>query len=110
MAIGSAVVSWLIVDARTKAKLSFLEDKVEGLAGRMDEQGKSLYSRSSTHDLGIGRLEQSCEEMRRGMERLEETKASRELVDNITDQLATLRADIDKRFDRLERLIEQRGH
>jgi len=98
VAICGAVLSWLLSDARTKTRL-------EGAYAVINEQAKAIEKNHG----GIRELELQgarSQQDRLEMHRQLEGKASRESVDGFRSELTTLRIDMDKRFDRLERLLE----
>lgn len=107
--IGPMIVAglgWLLTDTRAKAKISFLEPTIE-------KTKNDLTSFQHEHQLQLKGMElkqaesyQERQELRRLIERLEETKASREAVDGFRNEINILRVDMDKRFDRLEKMLQ----
>lgn len=70
VSISGSFVAWLMADARSKAKISFLEKQID---------------------------------------RIDASKASKDVVDGLRTEIATLRTDMEKRFDKLERMLESLG-
>ena len=76
---------------------------------RFDQDRESLAALTAgvtALNLSVARSEQDRIEIHRTMQRIDESKASKEMVDAFRGEFATLRGDIDKRFDKLERLLE----
>lgn len=101
--LGSFLV-WLIGDARSKTKQAYIESELAGQAKLVEELTKTNASRIGGLEVGVAYLKQEASELRRMIE----TKASREAVDAFKGEFMTLRTDMDRRFDKLERLLEQR--
>ncbi len=91
-----SLISGLIADTRSKTRVQVMTEKINPLESNLSE---SL--------LKIARLEQTIQEFTRVIDRLDNTKASREVVDGIKNDISIFRIDMDKRFDRLERLIQE---
>ena len=98
-------ISWLLADARSKARLLFLEDNLKTLKAEHETLDKSAMERLAYIDVRMARSEQDRLEIHRILERLDSVKASKEIVDSFRTEVANLRTDIDRRFDNLERLL-----
>jgi len=111
-AIGGSVVAWLVADTRSKARMGFMDEKVAGHAKELGSVRKDADIAGAKKDMRLAALEiksAECEaaqrELHRAVERIEEQKASKELFDSFRTEVTTMRQDMDRRFDRLERLI-----
>ena len=108
----SSAAAWITADARGRARLASAEEKLTQAKADHIADVAALASKDVAFDSRIGMLEvqmartiQDREDLHRSVTRLEDTKASREAVEGIRAELATFRGDMDKRFDRLERLL-----
>jgi len=102
----TAGVAWLVADARAKTRLSFLEDKISLVMVDLDKTAQDSRKRISAVELELSRGEQARKEITNNVNRIDNTKASKELVDGFRNEIQTLKSDMDKRFDRIERLLE----
>lgn len=108
IAVASPLISWLVADARSKARSVFTEEKVAEAKAQWDTSRESHESRIAELELNAARSAQDRLDIRRVTDRLDTTKASKELVDGFRSEIQSIRADMDKRFDRLERILERR--
>jgi gas vesicle protein len=104
--IGGSFVAWLVADARSKTRWSYTEEKVSQIKKEHDHVIDVLQERASSLEIKTARAEQERAEFNRNLERLDATKASKEVVDAFRNEVSSLRADMDKRFDRIERMLE----
>ena len=102
----SPFVGWLVSDSKGKARAAFLEEKVAALKGDFENGKADLVVRTAALEIALARSEQDRLEIHRTIERIDEQKASRETVDGFRADLTAIKADMDKRFDKLERMIE----
>lgn len=93
--------SWFANDAKGRQRLQYVEER---LTGAETERATAL-ARIAAVDVSLARSQGDRDELHRQVERLELTKASREVVDGIRQEIHTFRGDMDKRFDRLEQLV-----
>ena len=106
--VGGLLV-WLLADTRSKARLQFLEEKVQAAKLAADIPLLDLTTRSHALECQIARSDQDRLELHRGLDRLEQSKASKDVLDLLKTDLERLEALMEKRFDRLERIIENRA-
>lgn len=106
VAVVTAGVAWLVADARAKTRLAFLEDKLDLIETDLDKTAQDSRRRISDIELELSRGEQARKEITNNVNRIDSTKASKELVDGLRNEIQTLKSDMDKRFDRIERLLE----
>lgn len=105
------LISFLVADARSKARLDSMFNESETLKKALvaaQTERTLITNRQATVDAFVMRSEQDRNELRRLIDRLDDSKASKEIFESFRSEFVTLRADFDKRFDRLERLLE--GH
>ena len=110
-AIGGVVaagVAWLIADARIKTRLTFMEEKVDLVTGDIEKVSEESQKRISLLELATAKNEQAHIETTNNILRLDTTKASKEIVEGFRNEIHTLKSDMDKRFDRIERLLEKK--
>lgn len=98
----SATISWLLSDARSKARIAYVETRLNHLETNLEKAVEEL----TKSNLKIASGDQERLDFQRQLARLDSMKASRDLVDSIKTDLTNFRTDIDKRFDRIERLLE----
>lgn len=59
--------------------------------------------------VGYGSIRARVTAAEKAVDKLDETKASKEFADGLKAKIAELKADLDKRFDHLEDLIRNSG-
>jgi len=106
LSVGSSAVGWLISDARSKGRIAYIEEKTEATGKNHDSSLQLHGTRLSEIEINCARSDQERAEIHRMIERLDASKASKEVVDGFRSEVANLRIDMDRRFDRIERLIE----
>lgn len=89
-------------DGKKATRIEVLAEHFETIQGSHDD----LLLRVNAIEITHARSEQDAVELRRMIDRIDNTKASKEVVDGFRTEVSGLRADMDKRFDRIERLIE----
>ena len=104
----AAGVAWLIADARIKTRLTFMEEKVDLVTGDIEKVSEESQKRISLLELATAKNEQAHIETTNNILRLDTTKASKEIVEGFRNEIHTLKSDMDKRFDRIERLLEKK--
>lgn len=100
------LIGWLVSDSKAKAREGFLEERVTALKQDVESGNAALVVRTSALEVALARSQQDREEIHRAIERIDDQKASRETVDGFRADLTAIKADMDKRFDKLERMIE----
>ena len=100
-----SVVAWLMADARSKARMTYIEERMHALEAQQDYIAKTVLERLGNSEVKLARTEQDRIEIHRLIERLDANKASKEIVDSFRAEVGNLRSDIDRRFDNLERLL-----
>ena len=104
----AAGVAWLIADARIKTRLTVMEEKVDLVTGDIEKVSEESQKRISLLELATAKNEQAHIETTNNILRLDTTKASKEIVEGFRNEIHTLKSDMDKRFDRIERLLEKK--
>ena len=102
--VATGLIAWIASDARSKARAEATEKELAALSA----EGVALAGRVSAVEVALARCEADRSETHRALSRLDDSKASKDVVDGLGKQIATLREDMDKRFDRLERLLSAR--
>jgi hypothetical protein len=106
VSVGISLAVWLVADARSKARVAFIDEEFSKLQ-RIHAQSQSEFHRTvGEMQIKLGKSEQDRAEIHKQIERIDNVKASKEVVDGFKNEMHILRADMDKRFDRLERLLE----
>lgn len=105
IAVVGSITAWLLADARSKARIEFIEEKVNGVKSTLEIVAGTSQQRISSVELFQARSEQDRVEIHSNLVRLENGKASKDLVDSLRSDVNNLKLDMDKRFDRLERII-----
>ncbi len=100
--VGTAFIAWIASDARSKARAEAADKELAAVK----TENMALAGRVSALEVGLARCEADRSETHRSLDRLDDGKASKDVVDGLGKQIATLRDDMDKRFDRLERLLQ----
>jgi hypothetical protein len=104
----AAIIAWLIADAKSKSRIAFVEERLASVKTVIDTVAADSQGRISAIEVSLARSEQDRYELRRSLDRLDQSKASKEVSDIFSGQLASLRLDMDKRFDRIERILEKK--
>jgi len=102
LAIMGAAGAWLLADAKFKARILTLEEKIVS--------GESFQTAFQTK-LDVMTIQSAASiadrvELHRQVDKLDSTKASKEMVEAFKQEITILRMEMDKRFDRLDRLME----
>jgi hypothetical protein len=97
-----AAGAWLLADAKFKARILTLEEKIVS--------GESFQTAFQTK-LDVMTIQSAASiadrvELHRQVDKLDSTKASKEMVEAFKQEITILRMEMDKRFDRLDRLME----
>jgi len=98
-----SAIGWIVADTRSKSRLTYAEEKLYTLRKAAD----SALDQCSHLALDAARSQQDRQEIHRIMDRLDSQKASKEIVDGFRAEVANLRIDMDKRFDRIERMLSK---
>lgn len=97
-----SLIGYLMSDARNKVNLENL---------RKDAEEAKKIAAESTHkvaelEIALAKSQTDRESLWRQVEKLDTGKVSKEVFDGLSNSIHVLRSDFDKRFDRVERLIE----
>jgi len=103
--LGSSVVAWLLADSKSKSRLGFMEERVVEIKAQQENDHKSCQEKLSSLQIQEAKSQQENEEMHRSIDRLDNAKASKDVVQGLSNQISTLQDEIDRRFDRLEKLV-----
>lgn len=106
------VVGLVLAGITGLASILYADQKVKGrLEGQVEKQKGSDQRISDIEDqerVNIGEhsaLKTTVQWLATQIERIDEQKASKEVVDGFRREVSELKFDMDKRFDKLERLI-----
>ena len=105
-ALTGTIISWLMTDAKTKGRLIFIEERFNQAQEAHAKLAHAFNNKVAIYEVKIAKSEQDREAIHTLFNRLETSKASKEVVDGFRFELQTLRVDMDRRFDRIERLLE----
>lgn len=108
LAVISSLIAWFVADVRSKSRLTYMSEQLNEMETKMKEGGRDYQLRLSALERSGVLSDQDRSDLHRWVDRLDATKASKEVVDGIRSDISGLKADIDKRFDKLERLLENR--
>lgn len=100
-------LSWYHNDTQSKTRFEYTEDSLETLEKNFKEKIDNLAEKASHAEKFEATVLSERAELMREIARLDNTKASKEVADNFRNEIITLRQDIDKRFDKIERLLER---
>lgn len=107
--LGAGFLGWLMADSKNKGRVSAVIERTDTAIGAIEKSATHSQERISALEINMARSDQSRIDIYRVLERLDATKASKEVVDSFRIEITSLRTDMDKRFDRIERLLEQKG-
>jgi len=102
----TTALAWLWGDAKSKARAQFTEEKLKVLNEKYEAMNKDYSERVNSLEQSLVKTEQIGKEVHSALQRLDDSKASKEIVGTFKDDIQLIRNDIDKRFDKLERMIE----
>lgn len=112
IAIGFSILSgllvWLSGDARSKTRAASLEEKVNDFAVTTNLNLTTLESRMREMEVSLATSRQDRADLHSAYDRLDEQKASKELVDGLRSEIQNMRTDFDKRFDKLESILSRK--
>ena len=104
----AAGIAWLLADTRSKSRIGFMEEKLGLVTGELEKMSIDSQKRIGMLELSNAKNEQAHIETNNNITRLDSTKASKEIVEGFRNEIQTLKTDMDKRFDRIERLLEKK--
>jgi hypothetical protein len=106
LALIGAIVAWLIADSSFKTRILALEEKVS--SNKISIDNHTALSQAKFEAIAVQNTAsiQDRAELHRITDRLESSKASKEVVEGFKQEVTILRLEMDKRFDRLDRLME----
>lgn len=104
--IAGVIITWLIADAGFKAKMSSLEEKVTTNKTIAESKLTDAENKLGLVIIQNARSEQDRSELHNLVEKLEVSKASKDVVDGFKSEINNLKAEMANRFDRLDRLME----
>jgi len=107
IAVAGPVASWLLSDARSKSRLAFVEEKLTAIKEESGSATKSNSDRLNLLEVDMARCSQDRGDIHKMIERVDSQKASREVVDGIRDDLRNFKVALEKRFDRMESMLER---
>lgn len=106
----AGLLAWYAADVRSKQRLVFVEERMRKVEDKQDDYSTVAQQRLGKLDERVLMCDQDRVDLRRSIDRIDATKASKEVVDGIRNDISGLKMDIDKRFDKLERMLENRHH
>lgn len=108
VSIGGSLVAWLMADTRSKTRLQYGEEKMNALERNCERDNLQGQAKFGALEVAMAKSEQDRREIHRIIERLDSSKASKELVEAMRSDLGQFKLDMDRRFDRLERLLMEK--
>lgn len=97
-----SVIGYLMSGARSDVNVETL--KVEAVEAK--KLAAECSHKVSEIEIALAKSQTDRESLWRQVEKLEAGKVSKEVFDGLRSEITVLRSDFDKRFDRVERLIE----
>jgi hypothetical protein len=104
--LAGVIITWLIADAGFKAKTGALEEKVLATKVITEATLADLQNKLGTVVIQNARSEQDRSELHNLVDKLEISKASKDVVDGFKNEVASFKSEMDKRFDRIDRFME----
>ena len=101
--IFAAGATWLLADARGKGR----SDALEAVAAERQRAAEAIAGKVGVLEVQLGMSKQAWEEVHRGLDRIDAQKASREAVDGVRTEIASLRQHIDTRLESLQQDIRE---
>lgn len=122
LGVGGAALAWLLADARSKARLQYGEERMTKLEAKLekgldllamqnercDSEHSETVERVAAAEVRLAKFDQSQTETIRSIDKLEAGKASKELLEALRIEIQQVKLDIDKRFDKLERILDRK--
>lgn len=103
LSILAPVVVWLLNDTRSKTRLLFVETRLTA----SDVLCTANQTRIAALEIAQAESTQDRAALHAEITKIDATKASKESLDGFAREVAALRGDMDKRFDKLERILER---
>lgn len=103
LSILAPIVIWLLNDTRSKTRLLFLEARLSA----SDALCGANQTRIAALEIAQAESTQDRAALHGEINKIDATKASKESLDGFAREVAALRGDMDKRFDKLERMLER---
>jgi len=107
IAVAGPVAAWLLSDARSKARLAFVEEKLNAIKEESGSTTRNNSNRLNLLEVDMARCSQDRSEIHKLIDRVDTQKASREVVDGIRDDLQNFKVALEKRFDKMEAMLER---
>ena len=104
------LVTWLIADTRSKSRLIFMEERVNSANLAQNSHISLLTSKVSSLEVNESACAQDRLSLHGEVSRLDSSKASKDVVDTLRQDIDRLRETVDRRCDRLEALIEKKNN
>ena len=104
--LAGVIITWLVADAGFKAKTGALEEKVLATKVITEATLVDVQNKLGAVVIQNARSEQDRSELHNLVEKLEVSKASKDVVDGFKSEINNLKAEMANRFDRLDRLME----
>jgi hypothetical protein len=93
--------------AVTRYKVSAIEEKISKMNENKALNERELFTRVRTLEADSTRCDESRNTLRIAIDRLDERKASKEMMDSIRSDVHNLSALVDNRFTKIEELINK---
>lgn len=110
LGILGAIIAWFVADTKFKVRIETLEERVNVARGLAESLQSSAQDKFDTILLQNATSAADRADIHRQIDKLDSTKASKEVVDSFKQEITVLRLEMDKRFDRLDRLLEYKLH
>lgn len=107
LGVVGAILAWLLTDASFKTRMLNLEEKVAANKLSSDVTCNDLQTKIGYITIQNTRSEQDRNELHHLVDRLESSKASKEVVEGVKQEITILRMEMDKRFDRLDKMLDR---
>ena len=111
ISIVGPIVAWLVSDAGTKKQMEIVASDVTELSKEKGAREAALLNSTTQQaqamtiaalQIALGKSEQDRAQLHADILRLDTQKASREAVDGFRSTVVDMKADMDRRFDRID--------
>lgn len=103
--LGASVMTWIITVAVMKQRVNEIEQKIVKMAIDFGLSAREASDRLRAIDEDAARCDESRKSVHIAILRLEEVKASKEMVDIFRSDMHNLTVSVDKRFDKIEDML-----
>lgn len=110
IAIGvvSNIIFWIVQDTKIKTEAKINQKNFEEFKASYDDELGKTHDAVSELKTNFQLSKQDREQLHKEILKIESSKANKEVVEGFKSELESLKKDMDKRFDKIEALIQQK--